>query len=36
MSNEGLEHQLKDGQCGMYTLYFIIQLLTNKKKTKLF
>lgn len=36
MSNEGLEHQLKDGQCGMYTLYFIIQLLTNKKKPNYF
>tara|TARA_B100001769_G_scaffold268566_1_gene257237 strand:+ start:2165 stop:3058 length:894 start_codon:yes stop_codon:yes gene_type:complete len=35
-SNYGLEHQLKDGQCGMYTLYFIIQLLTNKKTPNYF
>ena len=29
-SNENVEHQKKDGQCGMYTLYFIIELLNNK------
>ena len=26
-----LEHQLKDGQCGMYCLYFIIELLQKRK-----
>ena len=27
-----VEHQLKDGQCGMYSLYFIIELLQERKK----
>ena len=31
LSNVGKEHQLKDGQCGMYTLYFIIELLRETK-----
>tara|TARA_A100001015_G_scaffold317880_1_gene436022 strand:- start:2192 stop:3136 length:945 start_codon:yes stop_codon:yes gene_type:complete len=26
-----VEHQLKDGQCGMYCLYFIIELLQERK-----
>ena len=26
-SNEGFTHQYNDGQCGMYALYFIIELL---------
>ena len=30
-SNEGMEHQKRDGQCGMYTLYFIIELLKENK-----
>ena len=28
------EHQKKDGQCGMYTLYFIVQLLKGTKTPK--
>ena len=32
MSNEGKEHQMKDGQCGIYSLYFIIELLKETKK----
>ena len=32
MSNKGKEHQLKDGNCGIYALYFIIELLTGNKK----
>ena len=31
MSNYPFEHQKEDSECGMYVLYFIIQLLTNKK-----
>lgn len=31
MTNEGMEHQLKDGQCGIYALYFIIELLKETK-----
>lgn len=30
-TNEGKEHQKKDGQCGMYTLFFIIELLKGTK-----
>ena len=30
-SNKGKEHQLKDGQCGVYCLYFIVQLLRENK-----
>ena len=36
MSNEGKEHQMKDGQCGIYSLYFIIELLTGTKKPEYF
>jgi len=31
MSNAGKMHQMKDGQCGMYSLYFIIELLQGTK-----
>ena len=31
MSNQGKEHQQSDGQCGMFALYFIIELLTGNK-----
>ena len=31
VSNYNIEHQQKDGQCGMYTLYFIIELLKGNK-----
>ena len=30
-NNEGFTHQYGDGQCGMYTLYFIIELLQENK-----
>ena len=30
-SNEGMEHQKRDGQCGMYSLYFIIELFKESK-----
>ena len=36
MTNEGKEHQLKDGQCGIYCLYFIIELLKGTKKPEYF
>jgi hypothetical protein len=29
--NEGFTHQYNDGQCGMYALYFIIELLKENK-----
>ena len=29
-------HQKKDGQCGIYTLYFIIELLLENKKPEHF
>jgi hypothetical protein len=29
--NEGFTHQYGDGQCGMYALYFIIELLQENK-----
>ena len=32
MTNEGKEHQLKDGSCGIYVLYFIIELLKGTKE----
>lgn len=35
-SNEGKEHQKKDGQCGMYTLFFIIELLKGTKEASFF
>tara|TARA_X000000368_G_scaffold418603_1_gene418948 strand:- start:1711 stop:2598 length:888 start_codon:yes stop_codon:yes gene_type:complete len=36
MTNEDMEHQKKDGQCGMYTLYFIIELLKESKTPEYF
>jgi hypothetical protein len=30
-NNEGFTHQFSDGQCGMYSLYFIIELLQENK-----
>ena len=36
MSNQGKEHQMKDGQCGIYSLYFIIELLKGTKKPEYF
>ena len=36
MTNEGKEHQLKDGQCGVCCLYFIIELLKGVKKPEYF
>jgi len=35
-SNKGFEHQLKNTECGIYCLYFIIQLLRNKKEPTFF
>jgi len=35
-NNEGFTHQYGDGQCGMYTLYFIIELLKENKNYKFF
>ena len=35
-SNKGVEHQLKNTECGIYCLYFIIQLLRNKKEPTFF
>jgi hypothetical protein len=35
-NNENIEHQKKDGQCGVYTLYFIIQLLRENKTPQFF
>ena len=32
--NRNLEHQKKDGQCGMYTLYVVIKLLRGEKTPK--
>ena len=34
--NKGLIHQRKDCQCGMYTLYFIAELLQEKKEPEFF
>ena len=34
--NKGLVHQKKDGQCGMYTLYFIAELLQENKEPEFF
>ena len=36
MSNEGKVHQYKDGQCAVYALYFIIELLKGTKKPEYF
>ena len=30
-NNEGFTHQYSDGQCGMYALYFVIELLQENK-----
>lgn len=35
-SNFGFTHQYSDGQCGMYTLYFIIELLKENKTYEYF
>ena len=35
-SNYGLVHQKRDGQCGMYCLYFIIELLKERKNIDYF
>jgi len=35
-SNYPLEHQKSESECGMYSLYLIIQLLTNRKKPESF
>jgi hypothetical protein len=34
--NEGFTHQYNDGQCGMYALYFIIELLKENKTSNYF
>ena len=34
--NHNMVHQNNDGQCGMYTLYFIIELLQENKKPEYF
>jgi hypothetical protein len=31
-----MEHQYSDNECGMYSLYFIITMLTNKTERKTF
>ena len=36
MSNEGFRHQEGNTECGMYCLYFIISLLTEKHNFKYF
>ena len=35
-NNYGFQHQFGDGQCGMYALYFIIELLRENKSYKYF
>lgn len=35
-SNEGFRHQMTNTECGMYSLYFIISLLTNKRSFSYF
>tara|TARA_Y100000389_G_scaffold201934_1_gene245883 strand:+ start:1596 stop:2507 length:912 start_codon:yes stop_codon:yes gene_type:complete len=35
-NNVNIVHQKKDGQCGMYVLYFIVQLLRELKQPKYF
>ena len=35
-SNQGIEHQLKNTECGIYCLYFIIQLTKGTKKAEYF
>lgn len=36
MSNENMRHQNGNTECGMYCLYFIISLLTNKHSFRYF
>jgi hypothetical protein len=36
MSNYPFEHQKQNSECGMYVLYFITQLITNKKEPSYF
>lgn len=36
MSNYPFEHQMQDSECGMYVLYFIIEVLTNRKQPDYF
>ena len=31
-----MEHQYENNECGMYSLYFIITMLTNKTEKKIF
>ena len=35
-SNKGVEHQLQNTECGIYSLYFLIQILKDTKDTKFF
>ena len=35
-SSEGMDHQLENTECGIYCLYFIIELLTGKKTGEYF
>lgn len=35
-SNHGVDHQLENTECGIYCLYFIIELLTGKKTGEYF
>ena len=34
--NYPLEHQMENTECGMYSLYFIISMLTGKNEIKTF
>lgn len=36
MSNKGIEHQKKDGSCGMYTLVFVLNLLQELREPDFF
>lgn len=36
MDNYKVEHQQGDSECGMYSLFFIIQLLTESKSPEYF
>ena len=33
-SNEGIEHQYGDTECGMYSLFFIVHMLEDKLTAK--
>ena len=35
-NNKGFTHQYNDGQCGMYSIYFIIELLKENKNYNYF